>query len=272
MTMIGFATYGDHAEFITDTSTYTLNVERLGRTTKHLTIAHLDAAVLTQGDTDFGVLTKLNTLTHAGEVSTFDELVENMPELLTELWQVRAGREGQTAPSASVAFLLGWSDTAQEFVAFVFPSDRDFKRMQVKGTWLMPMPWSYRPTGLEMRRLRIDLSYHPQVDEAIEAWRSKPAVSRPSSVEDWIQLAQEAREQRSMEVAGRVLVTGDVIHTRLGRGEVTTRRVHRFNDFGDELLWMLRGTKHPLAAYSPCYCDSGRPMVECCGSAAAAPA
>jgi hypothetical protein len=263
MTLIAFATYGDHAEFITDTASYTRSVTHLGRCTKHLTIPHIDAAVLVQGDSDYGVAVKTGALLTSASVSTFDELVETAPEWLAVLWRDRR-ETGNGEPCESVAFLIGWSDTEQEFTAYAFASEREFKAHRVNRTWVMPCPWDYRPTALELRRMRRWMHDHPDVDKAAEMWSHCPPVRTPQSVDEWVALAKLARQQRSIrETFARVVVAGDVFHTRLARGEVATRRVHRFNDSGDEFAQMVRWTEHPQALAATCWCDSGATFGEC---------
>lgn len=263
MTLIAFATYGDHAEFITDTASYTHRVTHLGRCTKHLTIPHIDAAVLAQGDSDFGVAVKTGALVTSGQVSTFDELVETAPEWLAALYRDRC-ETGNGDPGESVAFLLGWSDTEQEFTAYAFASEREFKAHRVTRTWVMPCPWDYRPTALELRRMRRWMEGHPDVDAAADIWSRRAPVRTPQSVDEWVALAKLARQQRSVdERFANVIVAGDVFHTRIARGEVATRRVHRFNDSGKEYAKMLSGTLHPTALAAPCWCESGATFGDC---------
>ncbi len=265
MTLIAFATYGDHAEFITDTASYTHRVTHLGRTTKHLTIPHIDTAVLSQGDSDFGTAVMTGALITAAQVSTFDELIETAPGWLAALWQGRTEAPDTGPPTESVAFLLGWSDTEQEFTAYAFASEQEFKAHRVNRTWVMPCPWDYRPMALELRRMRGWMADHPDVDQAADIWSHRPPARTPQSVDEWVALAKLARQQRSVDDHfAHVIVAGDVFHTRLSRGEVATRRVHRFNDSGEEFAKMLRWTLHPTALAEPCLCESGNTYGECC--------
>ena len=234
---------------------------RIGRCTKHLTINHLDAAVLTQGDSDFGDQAKVAAKIMSGEVATFDELVDSAPEWLQHTW---SGHHPDACDS--VVFLLGWSDRAAAFTAHAFASEQAFKPLAVTRPWVMPSPWSLRPSGLELRRLKAWHHDHPQIDQAAAAWATRPSLAAPESVEAWVDLAELCREQRALGGRfGHVFVAGDVFHTRLGRGEVHTQRVHQFNDAGDELLQMVAGTYHPLALAAACDCGTGRSFGECCG-------
>jgi hypothetical protein len=264
MTLIAFATYGDHAEFVTDSVRYTRTIQ-LGQCTKSLTMPHMDAAVLAQGNSHFGEAAKAGAVQASSQVSTFDELIESAQSWLTDVWQqvltedtpARVGNE-------SVVFLIGWSDTEQEFTAYAFASEQGFKPVRVKSTWIMPSPWATRPSGLERRRMQGWMANHPDVDEAARLWALKPLAPRPNSVDEWVRVAKDARHQRSLSGGfAHVIVAGDVFHTRLGRGEITTRRVHRFADSGEEFAEMISGTQHPQAQMAACWCESGESYGDC---------
>lgn len=267
MTLIAFATYGDHAEFVTDTISYTSGGEELGRCTKHMTLNHLDAAVLTQGDELFGDDAVSGANQVSGRVATFDELVDAATDFLADLWRARLAEKGGSEDVAeSVIFFLGWSDRAGAFTAHAFASEQGFKPLAVTRPWVMPTPWSLRPSGLELRRLKTWNQDHPQIEQACAAWAAAPPLAAPQSIEAWVDLAKQARELRSLGGRfGRVIVAGDVFHTRVSRGAVHTQRVHRFNDAGDELLRMVAGSYHPLALAAACDCGAGRAFGDCCG-------
>ncbi len=260
MTMIAFATYGDHAEFITDTLNYTDGAEVLGRSTKHALIPHLDAAVMTQGDCTLGTVVKSGALATSNHVATFDELVDLAPTWLREIW---GDGEGAVSPEF-VAFLLGWSDREGKFTGHAFAAEQGFKPITITSTWVMPMPWTSRPTGLELRRVKRWEADNPRIDELAQIWSARPAQPRPDSIEGWVDLAKACREQRALAGGfGRVLVAGDVFHTRLSRGEAHTRRIHTFDDSGVEFQKMIAGTYHPQALAADCWCESGLAYGNC---------
>jgi hypothetical protein len=268
MTLIAFATYGDHAEFVTDTVSYTSGAEEMGRCTKHATLNHLDAAVLTQGDSLFGDYAMSGANQVSGRVPTFDELVDLAPTFLAQCWADRVAQQGgnEDAVTESVVFLIGWSDRAQAFTSHAFASEQSFKRLTVTRPWVMPAPWVARPSGLELRRMKRWMANHSRVDEAAEQWAQAPQMKAPTSIDQWVGLARLARDQRSLSGGfAHVIVAGDVFHTRLSRGAVNTQRVYTFNDAGDEFLRMVAGTYHPLALAAACSCESGKPSGECCG-------
>lgn len=47
------------------------------------------------------------------------------------------------------------------------------------------------------------------------------------------------------------------------RGEITTRRVYRYADGGEEFLHMVSGTQHPQGQVAACPCDSGKTYLDC---------
>ena len=265
MTLIAFATYGsDRAEFITDSTSYTLRVSNLGRCSKHLTIHHLDAAVLTQGSGDFGTAAKTGLLTASGKVSNFDELADVAPEVLRVVWD--GGVElGDVHPDADgIVFLLGWSDRDGKWRAYGFPSEDGFEPVKIPGLFVTPSPWEIRPSKMEHARVSQWWPDHPDNDIAMKLWSTKPARPAPRTRQEWVDLAIEAREQRSLSgTYGRVIVAGDVFHTVLKRGTIETRKVHTFNDTGDEFLRMVEWTEHPQALAMRCHCESGRPWGDC---------
>ncbi|MEP7738123.1 SEC-C metal-binding domain-containing protein [Nocardioides sp. 31GB23] len=261
MTMIGFATYGDHAEFITDTANYTKYVESLGTTTKHITINHIDAACLTQGDGHFGDLAMSALLQVAGQVVGFDELTLHAPKWLDEM-HVDAER-----PENCLVFLIGYSEEAGEFVAYVYASEQGFKRVKV-SRWIFPAPWNLQPSGIELRRTRryIDQAEQSRVDlwPQVEAsWTKRPKMTAPASVEEWVELAKSVREQRCLDDFAQIIVHGKVVHTRLERGTVASSVVHDFGSDDTALLKMLRGTRHPFGQMQACWCGSGETYRDC---------
>lgn len=262
MTLIAFATHGDHAEFITDTTSYTLNGSVMGHCTKHLTLPHLDAAILTQGGQDFGVHAKINLLERSADVDTFDDLTKAAPGLLRSVWNA-------LEPSGDgLVILLGYSPSAGRFTAHLYVSDNHFTETRIHETWAIPMPWTAQPTDLEIdrhRKFRRPGVEHDLEQElgAIAAWKSKPPLPAHHGIEQWRALAQTVREQRALVEYHRVFVAGSVLHTRIDRGRATTTKIHEYNDAGEEFLRMIEWTFHPIAQLMECHCGSGQRFVAC---------
>lgn len=260
MTLIAIATYGsDRAEFITDTTWYTHRVSHLGRCTKSLALPHLDAAVITQGDSDFGVLVKIGALTASADAATFDELVEHAPMWLRQLWADAPTKDGDVA----TVFMVGWSDRDQKFRAWCFATEHDFAPSKIPGLFVTPTPWTMRPSKLELERVRAIEADDPRIDEVTRLWMAKPATPAPRTTQEWVDLALAAQAQRGVTRGSynHVIVAGEVIHTKLKRGSVETRKIHTFDDA--DLFWVVEFTEHPIALAGPCYCDSGKTYGDC---------
>lgn len=257
MTMIAIATKGDHAEILTDSARYNLSLSQLDNASKVRHFTHLDAAVVTQGDSVFGVSVKANMDLMTG---TFDQLVELLPLTLPKLWSQEV--EGRHGVVASTAYLVGYSDEAGEFRAYAMASDQDFEPVPFETT-CTPMPWSYRPSELEVARLSQALPEGPNRAVNLERWAAQPPLPVPQDAADWVDLAKLVREQRALEDYGRVIVAGKVHLARLARGTYRTRVVHTYNDQGEELQQLLALTYHPLAQVAPCWCGSGEALILC---------
>lgn len=272
MTMIAFATYGDRAEIITDTASYLQNGSALSRCSKVVTIPHLDTAVTTQGDSAFGTDVKSAALQVAGQVTTFDELVDEFPRVLRDLWARRRAEWG--AASDSVVFLIGYSPRVEAFRAWGFATDLDnLEPFAIEPTWVMPCPWGVRPDRLQVARfLADDADWAAQYDAeptgprfVDQLWSQQPTLTPPATLDEWVTLAQLVRQDRAVDDRfPSTYVAGDVFHTRIGRGEITSRKVHSFDDSGEEFLQMISGTQHPIAQLLPCPCDSGEIYLACC--------
>ncbi|GEP38583.1 hypothetical protein NPS01_22460 [Nocardioides psychrotolerans] len=266
MTLIGFATYGDRAELITDTLSYASNLSSLGYCTKHHTIPHLDAVVMTRGDSAFSTYATTGTLTVSQDVDDFDQLVEQAPALLRALWGHHTDDE-HLRMASSTLYLMGYSPEQKKFTAHMFFSDQDFKHVRVHGSLVMPSPWDFAPSGYEMRLLKDSTRPHRQSLESrlvlAERWRVKPVLPRPSSVDEWRALAISVREQRTLNPFFTILVGGQVMHCLVERGRSVTTSIHTFDDTGDELGKMVNGTCHPASQKAPCWCGSGLSFRDC---------
>lgn len=265
MTLISFATYGDHAEFITDTTWYTRYLEKLGLTTKHMHLTHLDAVILTQGDSEFGDYAQVSACKLGAESANFDALLRRLPDTLRAVY----GDVGVTPERGPcTAFAIGYSEEAGEFVGVVHASEQAFKPLRVTQ-WLMPTPWTLRPSGIELRRLResmaddVDRSRVDLLPTVEQRWSTMPKMAPPRDVDGWVELAKLANAQRTLDNYAEVLVLGNVIHGRLERGTATTSVVHTFQHTEEELQKILASTRHPIGQMQACWCGSGETFRDC---------
>jgi hypothetical protein len=226
MTMIAFTVRPDGASIITDTLSYLQNGRSLGTVGKVHPMPHLDAVVITQGGSEFGRLWKFYV--DRNELA-FDDLGPVAAEVLPLLWADHEDQYGATV------FHVGYSPQAGRFKAYAHSSKRGFVPEDVTDEMVaMPLPLS------------------------------DPPGHRPESEADWTDLAVQIRRERALAPIGlKVFVGGDVFLTSLERGSITQRKIHTFDDSGDEFRLMVAGTAHPLGQLGDCTCGSGQMMALC---------
>jgi hypothetical protein len=282
MTMIAFAVHADRAEIITDTITYNHIATKMGRHSKVMPLPHLDAAMLAQGSTGFERRWHMQALYLAQHVADFDDLVREAPEHLAFVWrELEADAEtenavhGRSATVAnSVVFLIGYSPAQGCFKAYGYASNFEFRPMDLDGLYVMPSPLDRRPGLLELHRLREHLADNFGTDglQIADGLAKLPVLPAPESTVEWVELAKAVRRDRALVdlYSGlKTYVAGDVVHTTLRVGEVTSRRVHRFDDSGEEFNRMMAGSLHPVSQAAACDCGSGERFVDCCLAAIA---
>jgi hypothetical protein len=280
MTLIGFAAREDRADIITDTLTYTRVARYFSRTTKVLLLPHLDGALMTQGSTQFGYQWYIEALTNSARATSMDDFNAAAPQGLRDTWDrmqghVRSQHEQYGATqtlAASVIFHVGWSDQAGGFTAHAYASDDEFEPVRVDGLHVMPSPLDRRPSDLELGRLRHHFDHYFDDTTVVDRLSRLPAGDVPDTPEEWAELARRVRKDRalvSLYSGLKTYVGGDVIHTRLRRGEVTQRRLLTFDDQGPEFVRMVAGSLHPQGQAGRCDCGSGRCLVDCCMAALA---
>ena len=267
MTLIAFATHGETADIITDTFAYDNNVRHSGHASKVTGLPHIDAALMTQGNAAFGTVAAVMLGTLVYEAPTFDDLVNVAPDELRGVW----GDTPRAGGGEATVFLVGWSPSRERFAAFGFAADTDFVPWEIDGTFIMPSPLVYRPSELELSRLEgsVNMTDPSALSEAL---RELPLPPTPTSRDEWVDLALDAKLQRSSSmgagmVYGKVMISGSLHLTRLERGKQTVEVVHTFDTSGPEFLDMVSGTLHPVAQLAACGCGSGARFIDCCMAA-----
>lgn len=257
MTLIAFATYGDHAVLVTDTVAYSAGGRDFAQATKHLTLNHLDAVIATQGDHRFAIEARAGLMS-ASSMTTFDALVDAVPDALRELWKfLEMDRDEWNEASL---YLIGYSPTAAKFLAFRYLAEHDFAAEPVSGLHVTPSPFAMRPHQFELERYA---DFVP--DDVRDNWLNQPEPQPPADLEAWGALGLLVRHQRAVASNPiKVFVGGKLIHTRIERDLVQTMTLLEFDDDGDEFAQMVAGTRHPLAQHGPCPCGSGETSLECC--------
>jgi hypothetical protein len=267
VTLIAFSATKNRADILTDTWSYSQGGRLIGSDSKVHSIPHLDMVHVTQGSCEFAALWNFAATALAGGVGSFDGFVREVGPYLRDAWNDVVGCD------PSVVFLIGYSPEDSRFRAYQFASESDFERQDLEAPFIIPAPTDIRPSELELARIKGSFAGSSESDKAeiltlLEGWHQKPGLVAPTTVKGWVQLGKHARESRALAMpvnSGlKVFVAGDLFHAVLKCGEFTTSRVHRFNDSGAEFAQLVAGTLHPVSQYGPCcYCDSGRPYVDC---------
>lgn len=265
MTLIAFHATDKSAHLMTDSVTYTTYCEELGHATKRAPIDHLDATIATQGDTTWGDTVVALLLTYSTRATTFDDLVDQAPRA------ARGCRDGLATDAngydAGEGFvvLLGWSHRLGRFAGYVLHSRNDYEAREHDGLFVYPSPWTARPTREQLDSFREWEDDDANRDKVVELWQAKPILEPPADDAEWVDLAKRVRTERSAEPYAKVLVAGSVYLTKIKRGFQSTRKVHQFNDRGEEWVKVLSGTRHPIGLAAPCPCGSGERVADCHG-------
>ena len=218
------------------------------------------------GGMDFSELLR-GVLWGPADVADFDAFTAALPESLRGVWvAVSQGRAaaGYDDEDSRMLVAVGWSPIAGSFKAVMFSSDHDFEPHPLSGPFSQPSPLDVRLSRPEADQYRR-LGSLP--GDLLERWERQPPLHAPRNTAGWVELGQRVREQRSMlypdDTCLKIVVGGELHATTLRRGELTTRRVHTFDDTGEDLLRLVQGTAHPVSLASPCGCLSGRLFGDC---------
>lgn len=284
MTLIAFHTSESSATVVSDSWSYDSMGRIFTATTKVTPMLHLDAVAVTQGDSLFGKLWAMEiSRPTPDDIRSLDELRarRDIPALLAGAEAERDRLSSASRHSPSWAFLIGFSEHAQRFVAYAYDSAQDYEEVEVAGLFVTPAPFSaVQPHPLEMRRLQRhfrDAARWSDPDEArivgdelLSALATLPPLGDapvPTTAVAWAGLAEAARQDRSMTHPGtghQVFVGGDLHCTRLERGLISQELIYRFDDSIEELSKIMRGSLNDLGLSLPCIaCDSGLPFGEC---------
>jgi hypothetical protein len=247
VTLVAFTARPERVDLVCDTICYSRTARFVHHTTKAIVLSHLNAVLAATGPTEF--LNRwaytVNTTHVAG---SFDELVEVSPSRLSEGWgeflPPRAfdrRRRGITeAPKDWVTIAaVGWSHAADEAAAYTFASHDDF-------------------TAVDRRR-----SLYVSLDE-------NAPYDVPDTDEDWVALAEGLRPVvADSRLGSKVLIAGQLVHTRVERDSVTQRTIHRFDDTGEDWQRMFWASLHPLGLDGECVCrgkrgPAGARFRDCC--------
>lgn len=266
MTLIAFHTEADRADIITDTWWYTRTAREVETTSKVHLLPHLDAAFMTQGSTNFQKAWSAYAIDIGHKASSFDEFHRRTEETLPAVWKELNGYDGYSPPPSTL-FNVGWSRRDRRFNAYAYASGTGWRTMPVDGLYVMPSPLDVRPFDIELDRLEQHFMANFGDATPVTRLRQLDRPTPPDSVEEWVALAEKVRRHRSLAhlYSGfKTYIGGHVIHTRLEEGASTQRRIHAFNDTGEEFRQMMAYSLHREGQLGPCQCDSGRRLIDCC--------
>ncbi|MFI2104103.1 hypothetical protein ACH436_12460 [Isoptericola sp. NPDC019693] len=259
MTLIAIGTTPTSARIMTDTWAYTLDATQLAHCTKVVPLLHLDAMVATAGNVAFGDLWAAAAMSGGTVTPDFDQFVAWAPGRLREIGEFMLGEEDE-----ALVLHVGRSAAHGGYVTVAHSSYNDFEPEVLGDYFIHPSPFDSRVSNHEAARIRRaidgleglmigdDEPWDTTVDRDNLAFMlEQPVGTAPTSTAGWVNLAEKARLHRSRKAVAiggmKVLVGGKVHLTTLDRQGLTQRVIHEFNDQGDELLEVLRGTDHPLA-------------------------
>jgi len=267
VTLIAIACKGDTAEYVADSLSYSRSFRYTGHTAKSVVYHHIDAAVLAQGDSDFGseVWTLFRRLTDAEP--TFDAAVQRAPGVLREACEAVAQACGWSDghPRDARVFFVGYSEAEGRFVSWGFFRENDFEALRLPDMFILPTPWGLRPNAFELEEPveSEDAEWNAWAEGVLTEWRDRPEPTVPADRDEWGQLVNQARGRAITELRRHPL-GGKVFHTELSQGGMSfTTPLMEFDRTPQSRLELVGYTLHPLAQVRPCHCDSGRRYIEC---------
>lgn len=278
MTLIAIHTGADRAEILTDTWSYAGNWREIEHVSKVVTFPHINAAVVCQGD-GRSTMDAEYAMLHASRMcSTFDEVAAEAPTAIrtsTNPW-IDARVAAEIEVTAFTVFLVGYSESEQRYKALQFASDDDalLPKEIDDDVFVMPAPYTLRPSDLELARLGeklpgiADPTHAATYQANLDFMASLPAGQAPRTPDDWWKLAMQVRSDRVVRstIGTGVMwgVGGEAWLTTLTDDAITQERLLTYNDEGEELELAVAGTMHPVGQAGPCPCGSGERYRLCC--------
>lgn len=236
MTLGCYRIHDDHVEILTDTLACSPNMRYIPECRKVVALApHLDTVTLSLGSTLVSATWEYRLAVSGAEIPDFDVLADAAEEALPAVWEALEGDPGRSEVNIH---LIGWSPRRNRFAALAFPSGKGFAAEEVP-----------------------DVLVHPEPVTA-------DAPSLPSSDEEWLALGRRLHRERALApvTSGRkITLGGSLVHTRLERGAVTERVLHRFPRDSVDFRLLVENTAHPAYQLAACPCRSGRIVQLCHG-------
>lgn len=244
MTLVAFALRDDGADILTDSLWCEPQMMRHGLIDKCRHLPAWDMAVLGVGPCAV-TATWAEILPTLDGIDGFDHLEELAPAALTEMWATYLPPELRVRLQTTV-FHVGWSDRRQSFAAAGFDSADGFAHTDLTDhkLFVRPMPYSSPPA-------KVPVSNHH--------WRRLAERVH----EDWT-LISGAESISPTELWPKTHIGGDMVLTRLARGQVERQVVHTMPTHGRQWRRSLIGLLCEEGQMAPCICGTGWPLAACC--------
>ena len=212
MSLLIFQHYPTHVAIFTDTLATTFNGESLMFCNKSFYYPDLHMAMAVTGILQFG--DKWNSKINVGMVAQdIDMLDVHTPEQLRQIWQDLSREINGAMPKTSTIYHFGWSNQLNQFVRYVYRSEKDFQSE------------CYSDVGIGVK---------PQPKET-------QGFVPPETVDAVIELAERLRnEQRQEPSSSRIYIGGEIVLTLMQEQATVITKVHRFEDYDSDWESMNR--------------------------------
>lgn len=231
MTLLAVRVHDDRIELVTDSLAY--SAVQFHRCSKVDLFPHIDAAVAGRGVTALVEEWRRYVDGAFQFYADFDDLVQIAEQVLPEMWaDLQPAIESSLLGGVRTAEVVqaGWSPTRECFAAFRYMSDDGFVARRIEDFWSGP---------------------------------ALAAPQAPASDADWVAVAEAIYETCGIALGTKAPMGGDIFLTRLERGQVSHRRIHRLPDDDWRYRQMCIGSLHRLGQLGPCACGSAKPYARC---------
>lgn len=236
MTLIAIRVEPDQATILTDTLAYSPDQVQLGSCSKVRHFPHLDAAVMTRGPSGLSTLWEADR--GAAMHGDFDRWHDEAREHLPDLWE-HALTDDRFAGGGEHGWVyqIGWSPSRGRFVGYEYHSEDRFAGTDISDRGVVADVCDIKGLG------------DPHTDDE---WRLYGITAQA-------ELGDPIRRSDSCGI----IIGGDLILTRLRRGEMTSRRLHGWTLDDWTFRRMFIGSLHFIGQVGPCPCGAGKPAVLC---------
>lgn len=263
MTFLAVHLRPEALDVVTDSLGYTRDVGTVSHATKALYFPHLRAAVFGNGSHYVALRYKTwaTALDLDGDV---DDLADQSTEVLEVIWADFLRGRPDLAQTPTQVMMAGWSERRGRMAGFAFAAgDEGFP---ADANWMK----------LDLFDVAAHVG-HPDAYWMLGPQRHSDFMATPNDIPTeaagWVDLAQRVRAAAiKVPAEERIIIGGELLHTRVERDRATQTIIHRFDDTGDEFAQLTAGTANPAGAPHKwtgvgrndlCPCSSGRKYKHC---------